>query len=145
MKHLLLLTALLLLTSQALPCSCIGPQKINNKQYKSYQIIASGTVEKIEEKEGYKIIYFKVETAYKGTSDENLIEIRTAMDGGMCGISANAGDKWLMYAYQTEYGAFTDLCTRSRNMERDYNQKMIRKDLKFLKRKRKRNPMFSGS
>ena len=73
-------------------------------------MIATGTVERIEFGEEWtKTIFFKIETAFKGAKAGEIIEITTASDGGMCGISAEVGEKWLMYAGKSEEGFSTDL------------------------------------
>jgi hypothetical protein len=138
MKHILLVSIFTLAFSQLFPCSCFYQKRITKKQVRQYQTIATGTILKIEERDEEKLITFQVETAYKGTQNEVTIEISTASDGGMCGISVQEGEQWLMFTYDTKNGLYTDLCTRSRNMERDYNQKRVRKDLKYLKKRRKK-------
>ena len=88
MKHLILFSLFLVSFSNLFPCSCLYKKKISKKQVRQYQAIATGTIENVEEKDDVKLITFKVETIYKGKVSQSILKVYTALDGGMCGISA---------------------------------------------------------
>ncbi|TBW27131.1 hypothetical protein [Gramella sp. KN1008] len=113
-------------------CSCLPPGEITTEEYKSYDIILHGKIEAARE-EGRKMVYtIRVKKFYKGVGNKDFIEIDSFLEPSMCGIGFVPGDKWLIYAYKTDEGYFTDLCTRSKIIGREENAAELRKDLEFL-------------
>jgi hypothetical protein len=139
MKNILLIL-LTLISFKGLCCSCINFGEINDKVYNSYDIIVKGQIEKVEEGELSRTIYIRIEKEYKGNIKSELISITSPSQSGMCGIFPKIGEVWLMYASKSESIYFTDMCTRTKNMNQNawnYNKEEIESDLIYLEKRLK--------
>lgn len=130
---------LCLLIHQALFCSCLPPQPIDDTQYSQYNLIAEGKIKKVVAKDLERIIFFKVNTFYKGQSKQRTIIIHTPLTEGACGISPKKGEAWLMFAFAEGAYYRTQLCTRTKNMNDqawNYHKEELAADIKFLEEKK---------
>jgi Tissue inhibitor of metalloproteinase len=72
---------------------------------------------------------FKVSQNFLGTEEEKNVTIHTGFGGGDCGFPFQKGEKYLVYAYESEGNLHTNICTRTRRVstvEEDFE------DLKYL-------------
>lgn len=132
------LFGLLLLSLAAAPCSCLSSGKINEEQYNSYNLIITGKVVKLVEKEFNRIIYIKVVKYFKGNKKTTIVKIETPVWQSACGITPKIGENWLLFAYKQGKIYTTNLCTRTKSMNDkawNYNKSEIDDDLKFLESK----------
>ncbi|MBL4593004.1 MAG: hypothetical protein JKX68_04215 [Flavobacteriales bacterium] len=116
----------------------MDPGKINDEQYNSYDLIVKGKIEKIENGEWTRTIYVRIEKKYKGDLDSKLVEISSSSESGMCGIFPETGETWLIYANKSENTYSTNMCTRTKTLNKEawnYNQEEIKKDLAYLENK----------
>jgi hypothetical protein len=142
MRFLFFLTILLFNNQIANSCSCIYPGPIDDKQYNEYSLIAKGKIIKVIELKFTRIIHIRLTDIYKGNEKSQIIVIESPSQSGMCGIFPKVGENWLMFAYASGKAYETNLCTRSKNMNpnpnsQDYREEELKKDLIFLKAKRK--------
>lgn len=120
-------------------CSCVPLDKIDEKQYLEYNVILKGKVINLTKAQFQKTITVKVETFYKGFQNKTSIKIISPADEGMCGISPQIGETWLIFAYERNERLETHLCTRTKTMNPkawDYKKEELEDDLKFLEVKR---------
>lgn len=137
MKYIFLVS-LLHLSSLTYSCSCIHLGKIDEKQYKEYDLIIKGKIIKLVENNSTRIIYIKVDTHYKGTQTSKIIQVKSPSQSGVCGIFPEIGEQWLVYAFKNRNGYNTNLCTRTKNLNPkawNFNKYDINNDLKFLEGK----------
>ena len=94
-------------------CSCANPGEMDDKQYDSYDFIATGVIDAVEAGEEFKSIYFDVNHFYKGKADHSGIILNTALSSAACGLSPNSGEEWLIYANRQDGELHVSLCSRS--------------------------------
>ena len=119
-------------------CSCIPLPQIDDKQYEEYDLIVKGKVIKVLNGKWTKSIYLNVKTYYKGGNKQSQIKIIMSSTEGMCGISSQVGEDWLIFAYTENKSYRTNICTRTKNLNPkawDYNKDEIDNDIKFLEEK----------
>ncbi len=134
MKYLFLLS-FLLLSSITYSCSCIPLGKIDEKQYREYDLIIKGQIIRIVDKNFARIIYIKVEKYFKGKQNITTIKVESPSQSGSCGIFPKIGEQWLVFAYKQSNGYNTSLCTRTKNFNPkawNFRKDEIEDDLKFL-------------
>jgi hypothetical protein len=122
-------------------CSCASLGKINEEQFKSYDLIVKGQIEKVEKGEWIRTIYVRIEQQYKGVIKSELVIIYTPSESGMCGIFPKVGETWLIFAQKDENSYSTILCTRTKNMNPEawnYDKDEIDSDIKYLENKIKK-------
>jgi hypothetical protein len=103
---------------QAFACSCIPPRPPLEAMADSDAVFA-GKVVRIEEEGGAMIssadpvkVVFEVSQVWKGEEDA-AIALATARDSASCGYDFMVGEEYLVYAYSSEAGLSTGLCTRT--------------------------------
>ncbi len=139
MKHLILLLSIVLLaTTQSIACNCMGEKSTVKKAVKSANVLFVGRVltkEKIYPAKGndkidsilansyYRYKYtLQVITLYKGKRGTQTIEVVSGKGSGDCGYLFEEGETYIVYANTTKYkinnkniGTYltTDICTRT--------------------------------
>jgi hypothetical protein len=101
---ILLISLSIFLPTRTSACSCAEPAPVQT-EFKNAKSVFVGTVINVVEKNpinGYphKSVLFEVETVWKGEKTTQKI-ITTGFGGGDCGISFKAGDKYLVYAFES--------------------------------------------
>jgi hypothetical protein len=121
MLCVLLTTVLIAGFGSAVACTCIGiPTPA--EQYEDSDMVFSGIVRAIfPTSDPYHIqVIVEVNMIWKGVSQE-FFSVFTPPDPGMCGVSFEVGQEFLVYAttFSEEWGTggFTHLCTRTRLLE----------------------------
>jgi len=95
----------------AFACSCIAPGTPEQELQKS-DAVFSGTVHTIDKTtNGYHIL-FDVSEIWKGISAAS-VEVATAQDSAACGFAFEKDKAYLVYAYESEDGLSTNICTRT--------------------------------
>mgnify|MGYP000135570157 CR=1 FL=1 len=94
-------------------CSCANPGKMDDKQYESYDLIASGIIDGVEENGDVKVIFFRSTHFYKGGKNASGILLNTPLSSAACGISPNVGEEWLIYARNEGGELHVSLCSRT--------------------------------
>lgn len=119
---LLLLAALLTLAAVRPPaayaCSCAPPPAPLLAMQTAAAVFA-GTVLAVEEPGGGGMevprATFDVARVWKGPR-EDRISIAAAPDAPLCGYTFERGREYLVYAYSTDTGLATNICTRTRTL-----------------------------
>ena len=111
-----------LLTATAYPCSCGIPDiqeevdfatavfvgKVVKKEPRTYTIESSGGTHYLK---GYTLT-FNTLASWKGS--QNTIQVRTGTGGGDCGITAEIGEIYLVYAHRRDDGQlWMDICSNT--------------------------------
>ena len=118
-------------------CSCRTVDIMDVKVFESYNLICTGIVLKVYEKDLQRIIIMKIDRLYKGSIRTKTVGIYTPRQEGMCGIFPKKGERWLMFAYGRKQYYETNLCTRSKTLnakDKDYNKNDVESDLNFLEK-----------
>ncbi|ELR68889.1 hypothetical protein C900_05669 [Fulvivirga imtechensis AK7] len=134
------LTLLLLISYKGFCCSCQRPEKISNKDFNSYDLIVKGRIDKIDKGDRVNVIYVRIERRYKGVITGEAVTVSTPSQSGMCGISPQVGDTWLIFANSYKDSYITDICTRTKSLNPqawNYRKQEVKDDLRFLERKLK--------
>jgi hypothetical protein len=103
---------------QAYACSCIPPSPPLESMASS-DAVFSGKVLRIDEEKAPIIssadpvkVVFEVSRVWKGP-EEGAIALSTARDSASCGYDFVVGEEYLVYAYNSESGLTTGLCSRT--------------------------------
>lgn len=125
MRHLIVLIgacALLgVFSSTANACSCAGPPS-PCESYGSAAVVFVGTATglRAEPRSNQKqvdwtprVFKFSVEQSYLGVAGTE-IEVSTGSGGGDCGYEFKIGERYLVYAYQSDNRLATGICTRTK-------------------------------
>ena len=107
--RLILLIALVAGLANA--CSCIPPGTPLEEMEKSDAVFSGKVVTIGQDANGY-VVTFEVERAWKGVSAPT-VRVRTAMDSAACGFPFVRGEKYLVYAYDSEGSLSAGLCSRT--------------------------------
>jgi hypothetical protein len=157
MKQILLFITVLLLFKSSYCCTCIGECTFE-KEYKRSSVILTGKIFlkktiiakdslmpliKIQRAE-YTI---RVTKLYKGKIETNLLKIITGMGGGDCGFEFRKGSEYIIYcSYENKYyeqgeivNRFlnTDICRRTRLIADKNELKLLNKQLKRIRNRRR--------
>jgi hypothetical protein len=107
---------------RALACSCMMPGTPAQEMDRSVAVFA-GRVVSINAPVGIVIssadpvvITFDVSQVWKGP-EEATIRLTTARDSASCGYEFTTGQEYIVYAYHSEEGLSTGLCTRTNRLE----------------------------
>jgi len=125
------------LTVSLIACSCRPPGDITYEDYMNAGVIFEGVaINVVEDKTNWsRIVTFQVTEGIK--TDQSTITIETALDGAMCGLMIQEGDKWFIWGRKLENGNFgSGICTRSLNLPEDqgaFNMDRYKADKKFIK------------
>lgn len=99
-------------------CSCVPPAPAREASAQ-VDAVFTGRVTEIEENGGIVSssadplkVTFMVQEAWKGVS-ENTIHLYTAMSSASCGYPFVRGQEYIVYAYSSDDGLSTGLCTRT--------------------------------
>ncbi len=105
-KTILILIILLLISSNAIACSC-GYDKITQDEYDNYSLIFIGEIIEVEDCDnwGYQEFSFKIERLFKGQTTEIVSGFNNC--GGICNSPYKLGEKWLVYS-NPNYGLIND-------------------------------------
>ena len=109
-------------------CSCGELSKLDIEEYHNAGEVFIGRVlSVIENKENWEVeITFEVIEKLKLTETDKKITIRTAFSGAMCGISAQIGEKWYIFANHNDKGQLrAGLCGRSVNLDKKFKIKEL--------------------
>jgi hypothetical protein len=109
----LLLMALFIPSSAAYPCSC-GEIPLSEKLKISQAIFVGEVVEVKYVGNAQNAIKFKVERYWKGVNDSFIIITSDLPVSCLFGLSAEVGDKYLIYAYEYKGQLDTDACVSRR-------------------------------
>jgi hypothetical protein len=134
MKHFLL-SSLLFLSQAAYSCTCLPLGTIDKVQYNSYNLIVKGKITNVVDKDFVRFIYIRVDTYFKGKRKARIIIIESPSQSGMCSIFPKIGEQWLIFARKKDNVFYTNLCTRTINLNPkawNYNKEKIDADLSFL-------------
>jgi hypothetical protein len=129
---------ILLFSNVAYCCSCVPLGNIDDQQYNKYDAIFTGKVLSIQKKLWMKEITFEIQTLFKGIQKSSKIKITTSAQEGTCGISPKVGEEWLIFAYRENEGFETNLCTRTKSMNKkawNYNKNELQQDIDYLNQK----------
>lgn len=103
---------------KAYACSCIPPRPPLEAMAES-DAVFSGKVVRMEAEEGPIVssadpvkVVFEVSRVWKG-SEDGALALSTARDSASCGYDFMVGEEYLVYAYNSEAGLSTGLCTRT--------------------------------
>jgi MYXO-CTERM domain-containing protein len=110
-------TALLGLSqaNDAYACSCVPPPPVATAVGESSAVFA-GTIVALTPPSlpsNDMVATFSVERVWKGATNQTAIEVRTPSSSAACGLSFAPGQKWLIYANESEGGLSAILCSRS--------------------------------
>lgn len=133
-----LLLFVLLFSNAAYCCSCEPQGKIDDQQYSKYDAIFTGKIISIQKKQLIKEITFEIQKQFKGILKLSKITITTSAQEGTCGISPKVGEEWLIYAYRDKEGFQTNLCTRTKSMNKkawNYKKDELEQDIEYLNQK----------
>src|SRR5690606_29734924 len=122
-RHYALLAVLITLSSfvvlpapKAYGCSCIPPGAPQEEMDRSAAVFA-GTVADVQQAPavesgpGYQIT-FMVSEVWKGPVEPQIV-VATAQDSAACGYQFEAGREYIVYAYDSDGGLVTGLCSRT--------------------------------
>lgn len=132
--YLFILLSLISSPSEKAFCSCSPLTAISLEELEDYHTILTGKVLKIDTLNSQRRISIKVKTTYKGTTEEDQIEILTPKDLSMCGLNIGEGREWLFYTYENDGDLYTNSCTRSGDIHSylEWVRKRVKKDIVFL-------------
>ena len=85
-----------------------------------------------------KEITFEIQIRFKGIQKSSKIKITTSDQESTCGISPKLGEEWLIFANREKEGFQTNLCTRTKSMNKkawDYNKEELQQDIEYLNQK----------
>lgn len=136
--RIFLILFILFFSNAAYCCSCEPPGKIDDQQYNKYYAIFTGKIISIQKKQWAKEITFEIRIQFKGILKLSKITITTSAHESTCGISPKVGEEWLIFAYREKEGFQTNLCTRTKSMNKkawDYNKEELQQDIEYLKQK----------
>lgn len=136
--RIFLILFILFFSKAAYCCSCEPLGKIDDQQYNKYDAIFTGKVISIQKKQWMKEITVEIQIRFKGTLKFSKITITTSAQEGTCGISPKMGEEWLIFAYREREGFQTNLCTRTKNMNKkawNYNKEELQQDIEYLNQK----------
>jgi hypothetical protein len=113
---LLILWGVLTQYNFAHACSCAMPGS-PAEEFVRAGAVFSGRVLKKEVLKGYPVynVTFEVIKAYKGITNE-MVTLRTAQDGGMCGYPFLENEEYLVYADVIEGIIQAGICSRTRKL-----------------------------
>ena len=134
----LLLVSILFVYYSGYSCSCIPHEQINDEQYNKYFFIFTGKVLSIKKTFGRKEVTFELQTLFKGTVKSKKMTIMTSAYESECDISPKIGEQWLVFAYNDSGEFTTNICTRTKSMNRkawNYNKGEIQRDIEYLNQK----------
>lgn len=122
------------IATSLMACRCLPPQSITDSIFDGYDLVVKATVFQVEESEEDRIIHLLVEENYKGAENDTLV-VSTPRHSATCGIDAEAGQQFLMWASMYQGQFHTNSCTRTAvlNYESGYVPEHARADLKYLK------------
>lgn len=129
---------ILLFLNTAYCCSCEPLGKIDDQQYNKYDLIFIGKVVSIKKKLGMKEVAFESQTKFKGVHSSSKIIIMTSAYESECGILPKIGDEWLVFSYFDKDRFKTNLCTRTKSMNKkawNYNKEELQQDIEYLNQK----------
>lgn len=121
----ILLSALMLLPSSAIACSCLSSATVQEEKEQSSRVFL-GHVAAIEvlrspdRDRPYKIVTFAVSETFKG-SPVHKLQVSTGMGNGDCGYFFDSGREYVVYAsgeddhLVTSYCSLTGLASDSRS------------------------------
>ncbi|MEM7185996.1 MAG: hypothetical protein AAF466_04990 [Bacteroidota bacterium] len=117
---------------------------MDRKQFKEYDLIASGKILHVDFGEFTQTIEVGINTIFKGKVRRMTIVLSSSGQSGMCGIFPKEGEKWLIYAHGKGMEFSTNLCTRTQNMSRANNREkeMIERDLSYLRKNSTRKKAY---
>ena len=127
-------------------CTCVKlPSYLSNQEYNSIDIIVKAKVlyTRLMEDKKHSFTVFKIMENYKPEVKEKVIKIISPIDPESCGISFEANQDWLLFAYKKDTVYTTSKCTRSMEFidQKDYKLytdsfiKTYHKNILFLKSK----------
>lgn len=139
MKNLLIiLTIIISWTTNIYACSCGELSKLSIEEYHNAgEVFVGRVISVIENKENWEVeITFEIIEQLKPTERKNKITIRTAFGGAMCGISAEIGEKWYVFANNNDKGQLrAGLCGRSVNLDKKFKIKELGLQYAYLGKK----------
>ena len=133
-----LIILILFFSNTAYCCSCTPHGELDDQQYNKYDMIFKGKVLSVRKSGIIKVVVFEVETLFKGTGAIRKLTVKTMANESECGISPKAGEVWLIFAYKEKNEYQTNLCTRTKNMNKkawNYKSKELEDDLDYLGQK----------
>ena len=133
-----LILFILLFSNAAYCCSCVPLDKIDDNQYKKYDVIFKGKVLSVTTTGATKEVVFEVATPFKGGDKMRKLTVKTEAHESECGISPKVGEVWLVFAYKEQNGFQTNLCTRTKNMDSktwNYRKEELQQDIEYLNQK----------
>ena len=122
MKNLLIIPfVLLFINSKACDCKPYNIDSISVINALNYsKIVVIADIIEIEEEAsnnngGIRVVKMKVFKNYKGSQNEEVIQLKSYVSSPSCGITLKKGIRYLVYAYNDEEkGLMTNICTRTR-------------------------------
>jgi hypothetical protein len=109
---LLLLVSLLSAPGTLRACSCMEiPAPL--EALMDADAVFAGTVTKVEAVDDLTLkVFFSVSKVWKGVETREIV-VTTAAHSSVCGFSFKVDESYLVYAYRTQTGLDTNLCTRT--------------------------------
>jgi antitoxin component YwqK of YwqJK toxin-antitoxin module len=130
MKKLLTTFALFTIwISYSYACTC-EMSKINIQQYIETEIIFAGKIIRVVNNKALaeNQITFEIKQEIKGLPrGRKTFDVNTPDYGGMCGISGEVGEEWLIWTYSYNGKVYTSICTHSNLLSK------VGEDLKIIK------------
>lgn len=139
MKKLFIIFIIIISSSTNIyACSCGELSKLDIEEYHNAgEVFVGRVLSVIENKENWEVeITFEVIEQLKPTETKKKITIRTAFGGTMCGISAEIGERWYVFANNNDKGQLrAGLCGRSVNLDKKFKIKELGIQYAYLGKK----------
>ena len=109
-----------MLSSTVFGCSCADKRNLSIEEYNNLDRVFVGTVQKISDTIGYKIVIFKVNQSFKTDPHETIIKLYTGSQTPSCGIGFNKNEKWIIFAdYERKNFLYSSHCYRTQPFTKD--------------------------
>jgi hypothetical protein len=113
---IVVVAALILMSGNALACSCVGRPGTVAEEYLWADTVFLGTVQSVALPAGWNnlLVEIQVERSWKAYPAPVVLVV-TGLSSAECGVEFRVGDSWVVFGTDTVYegvtGYFTHICT----------------------------------